>query len=105
MLTGGVVKEEQQKAEIPQDVARRSDRLHRLIGNVLDFSRLENQRPRLEKTTVALGNLLDAIALIPRGATRCHDAGKELVLENPMEAICCSSPTFQLLHQILGNTD
>src|SRR6516225_10395556 len=80
MLTGGLVREEQQKDEYLHTLHAEADRLHRLIANVLDFSRLEDQRPRLAKSTVRLGNLLDQL-----GATwqsRCKDAGKELVIEN-----------------------
>jgi len=34
---------------------------------------------------------------------RCHDAGKELVLENPMGSDLLLFTDVQLLHQILGN--
>src|SRR5207253_10770337 len=49
MLTSGFVREEERKAEYLQTLHQESDRLHRLIGNVLDFARLEKQRPRLER--------------------------------------------------------
>ena len=44
MLTGGLVKDEKQKEEYLQTLNAEADRLNRLVGNVLDFSRLENQR-------------------------------------------------------------
>src|SRR5205823_10671850 len=47
MLTGGLVKDPRQKEEYLQTLHAESERLHRLVANVLDFSRLENQRPRL----------------------------------------------------------
>src|SRR5262249_38258150 len=45
MLTGGPIKEEERKAEYLNTLNGETDRLSRLVSNVLDFSRLENQRP------------------------------------------------------------
>src|SRR5262249_19089046 len=47
MLTGGLVKDERQKEEYLHTLFGETERLNRLVGNVLDFSRLENQAPRL----------------------------------------------------------
>ena len=55
MLTGGLVQEENQKTEYLHTLNTETDRLNRLVGNVLDFSRLENQRPRLEPDAVSCG--------------------------------------------------
>src|SRR5262249_53997105 len=41
MLTSGMVRDENQKQEYLQTLQGESERLHRLIGNVLDFARLE----------------------------------------------------------------
>src|SRR4030095_10153530 len=54
MLTGGLVKEEKQKEKSLQTRPSETERLTRLVGNVLDFSRLENHRPRLEKAEVTV---------------------------------------------------
>jgi len=52
MLTGGLVREEKQKDEYLHTLHAEADRLHRLIANVLDFSRLEDQRPHVGKWVV-----------------------------------------------------
>src|SRR5437899_6573108 len=80
MLTGGMVKDDHVKDEYLHTLNAETDRLNRLVGNVLDFSRLENQRPRLAKTEVVLGELLQQVYSTWEG--RCQSAGKELVLEN-----------------------
>ena len=56
-----------------------ADRLSRLVGNVLDYSRLENQRPRLNRTRVTAADLLAQVGGVWQG--RCQDADKELVIE------------------------
>src|SRR5207253_2750765 len=58
MLTGGLVTGQQQRDEYLHTLHQETERLNRLVGNVLDFSRLENQRPRLDKQPVAVGELL-----------------------------------------------
>src|SRR5579871_4586025 len=44
MLTGGLVKDEERQAEYLQTLHGETDRLHRLVGNVLDFSRRSEER-------------------------------------------------------------
>src|SRR5580704_503375 len=46
MLAGGLIHDEMQKKEYLQTLNGEADRLNRLVGNVLDFSCLENQKPR-----------------------------------------------------------
>ena len=43
MLTGGLVKEEQQRHEYLHTLRAEAERLNRQVGNVLDYSRLENR--------------------------------------------------------------
>src|SRR5439155_26834845 len=78
-----------------------TERLKRLVGNVLGFSRLENQRPRLEKKMVAVADLLESV----RAAweTRTADCGKQLVVDNPLEADVSLTTDLHLVQQILGN--
>jgi signal transduction histidine kinase len=100
MLTGGMVREEQQKEEYLHTLHAEADRLHRLIANVLDFSRLEDQRPRQAKSTVRLGSLLDQVR--SSWQARCQDAGKELVIENMAGDVPLETDP-ELTQQILGN--
>lgn len=100
MLTGGLVREEGQRREYLQTLHAEAERLHRLIGNVLDYSRLENQRPRLTKAPVAVADLLEPV----RAAweMRCRDAGKELVVEDGARDAAADTDA-ELVQQVLGN--
>ena len=101
MLASGLVPEESRKAEYIQTLNHEADRLNRLVGNVLDFSRLENQRPRLEKTAVSLGELLDQVH--STWHSRCHNAEKELVIDNGLGDAVSLFTDVHLVNQILGN--
>ena len=84
MLTGGLVQEERQKTEYLATLHTETERLNRLVANVLDFSRLEDQRPRLEKAPVKVAELLEQVRGDWQG--RCQGAEKELVVENALDA-------------------
>jgi signal transduction histidine kinase len=101
MLTGGMVKDEERKAEYLHTLNTESERLNRLISNVLDFSRLENQQPRLELAPAALTDLLEQVR--ETWAERCKDAGKELVVESNLPAGAVVNTDARLVQQILGN--
>jgi signal transduction histidine kinase len=101
MLAGGMIKEEQQKNDYLQTLNAEADRLNRLVGNVLDFSRLENHRPSLAKTEVALPDLMEQVQSNWHG--RCQAADKDLVLDNSVGARVHLHTDSQLLQQVLGN--
>jgi signal transduction histidine kinase len=101
MLTGGLVKDERQKDEYLVTLNAETDRLNRLVGNVLDFSRLENQTPRLNRTTVTLAVLLEGVREAWQG--RCRGAGKELVVETTAPAEALVETDVALAQQVLGN--
>jgi signal transduction histidine kinase len=101
MLTSGLVHEEKQKEEYLQTLHAEADRLNRLIGNVLDFSRLEKQRPRLEEMPVSLSHLLAQIC--STWQARCQDAGKEFVIDKPASLDLTLITDQHLVQQVLGN--
>src|SRR5207237_1196946 len=101
MLAGGMVKEPRQKEEYLQTLNLEADRLNRLVGNVLDFSRLENQRPRLEKTAVAVTQLLEQVGITCQ--ERCRQAEMVLVIENQLDEGTQMVTDVRLVQQILGN--
>jgi signal transduction histidine kinase len=101
MLATGMVQDEKHKAEYIQTLNTEADRLNRLVGNVLDFSRLENQRPRLEKSHLPLGDLLDQVYGTWQG--RCSNAEKELVIDNQLGHEVMVFTDVNLVNQILGN--
>jgi signal transduction histidine kinase len=101
MLVGGLVRDEDQRGEYLRTLHAEADRLSRLVGNVLDFSRLEKQRPRLERRRVTALDLLAQVRATWEG--RCQDAGKELILASDLPAGAALWTDGALLQQVLGN--
>jgi signal transduction histidine kinase len=101
MLTSGMVREESQKAEYLATLHAEAERLNRLIGNVLDFSRLEKQRPRLDLRRTPVAELLEQAR--STWQARCHDAGKELVVENSAANDAAVVTDGEVVLQIVGN--
>jgi signal transduction histidine kinase len=101
MLTAGMVKDEAKQGEYLKTLHTEAERLHRLIANVLDYARLENHRPRIEKGPVVPAVLLEQT----RGAwaERCRESGKAVVLDDrtPPGTTALTDPALVL--QILGN--
>jgi signal transduction histidine kinase len=101
MLAGGMVKDERQKDEYLRTLNAETDRLNRLVGNVLDFSRLENQRPRLETTTIKIKDLLDQVAATWN--CRCKECGKHVLVENAAGDDATLATDVKMVQQVLGN--
>lgn len=101
MLAGGMITDEQRKTEYLHTLNAEADRLNRLVGNVLDFSRLENQRPRLETTKVPVASILEDLRATWQD--RCRDAGKQLVVDHSLGQDALVHTDVKLVQQILGN--
>ncbi|HEV3145365.1 MAG TPA: HAMP domain-containing sensor histidine kinase [Gemmataceae bacterium] len=101
MLTSGMVREEAQKQEYLQTLQGESERLHRLIGNVLDFARLEKQGTKVEPKEVAVSDLIETIR--STWQERCQTCGKELIIENRLLAEAKLITDSALVQQIIGN--
>jgi signal transduction histidine kinase len=101
MLMNGLVRDETQKQEYIRTLHAEADRLHRLVGNVLDFSRLENQRPRLNRTEVAVADLLAVLRATWQG--RYQDAEKELLVESELPPGAALWTDGELVQQVLCN--
>jgi signal transduction histidine kinase len=100
MLAGGLVKEDQQ-GEYIQTLHAETNRLHRLVSNVLDFARLERQRPKLEKSSVAVTDLVEQVRANWQG--HCQSAEKELVVQTqPADGLRVVTDV-NLVEQILAN--
>jgi signal transduction histidine kinase len=101
MLTSGMVKDDAKKQEYLFTLNDESERLHRLISNVLDFARLEKQSAR-----PALGALHVDQVLEQARATwsdRCHANGKVLTVENHLPGGATIQSDSVLVQQILSN--
>jgi signal transduction histidine kinase len=100
MLTGGMVQQEQQRREYLETLHGETERLNRLVGNVLDFSRLENRRARPAKAPVAVTDLLGRVRATWEG--RCRSADKELVVEDGAAGAVVETDGG-LVEQVVGN--
>jgi signal transduction histidine kinase len=101
MLLGGMVRDDARRDEYIRTLNGETDRLTRLVGNVLDFSRLEKQRPRLERRQVIVDTLLGDLKTA--WESRCQESDKELVIENTLGPDAAVWSDAALLQQILGN--
>jgi signal transduction histidine kinase len=101
MLVNGLVREQRQRDEYIHTLHAETDRLNRLVSNVLDFSRLENQRPRLNRVRVPVAELLEHVRSTWAG--RCQDADKELIVENGLPGGAVVRTDRELVQQVLGN--
>jgi signal transduction histidine kinase len=101
LLSSGLVSDEKQKAEYLTTLNAEADRLHRLIGNVLDFARLEKSRPAVENRPADVAGLLEQ--LDRNWHERCAAAGKDLVIENRLPAGATVTTDPGLVEQIVGN--
>jgi signal transduction histidine kinase len=101
LLSSGLVNDEKQKTEYLTTLNAEADRLHRLIGNVLDFARLEKSRPNVEKRPADVGLLLDQ--LNRNWSERCAAAGKELVVDNKLPEGVTVTTDSGLVEQIVSN--
>ncbi|MFO0878093.1 MAG: histidine kinase dimerization/phospho-acceptor domain-containing protein [Gemmataceae bacterium] len=99
MLRGGFIQEEDQRRQYLETLEGESERLTRLVGNVLDFSRLENQNPRLQWAPIAVSELLHMVEAEWSG--RCQSAGKVLVVEEASAGALLVTDA-SLLQQVLG---
>jgi len=101
MLTNGMVRDEERRAEYLRTLNAESERLNRLVANVLDFSRLENQKPVLEKSAVGVPEFLEQVCAAWQA--QCSNMGKQLELDNQLGAEARATLDAKLVQQILGN--
>jgi signal transduction histidine kinase len=101
MLAQGMVVDPQKRTEYLETLRTEADRLDRLVRNVLDFSRLENQTPRLDRQRIRLCDLLARVE--ERWLTACQQSGKTLVVCNEVDSSFELATDPTLVEQILGN--
>jgi signal transduction histidine kinase len=101
MLNSGMVRDEPKKAEYLKTLDTESDRLHRLVSNVLDFARLEKKRPKLSLREVSVTALLEQLRA--NWQERCNSSAKELVVVTGPGCPPALTTDVELVQQIVGN--
>jgi signal transduction histidine kinase len=101
MLGCGMVRDDKQKEEYLATLQTESERLQRLVNNVLDYARLERQSSRPDLGPVPLAALLEQVR--QAWHDRCHGAGKNLLVESNLNASARLHTDGPLVQQILGN--
>jgi signal transduction histidine kinase len=61
LLISGLIQDEAKRRDYLQTLAQESDRLHRLVDNVLDFAKLEKRRLQGDIQPIRVGDLLEQI--------------------------------------------
>lgn len=101
LLLSGMVQEEAKRREYLATLNVESDRLHRLIDNVLDFARLEGRRSASNSHPVQVAALLDQ--LCETWTDRCTADEKRLVVVNTLPTDEKLNTDPHLVQQIVGN--
>jgi signal transduction histidine kinase len=101
LLLSGMVKDEQKRTEYLTTLAVESDRLHRLIDNVLDFARLERRRSESSLLPAKVADLLAAVR--DTWTDRCGADGKELIVVSTLPPEAEVTTDAVLVGQIIGN--
>lgn len=101
LLLSGMVRDEEKRQEYLSTLTAESDRLHRLIDNVLDFARLERRRRGGVVKPMKVAELVEQVR--QTWADRCEADGKELLVVStlpPGQEVCTDAV---LVQQVLGN--
>jgi signal transduction histidine kinase len=101
LLVSGMIRDEQQRQEYLGTLAMESDRLHRLIDNVLDYAKLEKRKKNGDIKPVNVGELLDQVR--QTWTDRAGQDGKELVVISTVPADRTVSTDAAMVQQIVGN--
>ncbi|MEZ6140306.1 MAG: HAMP domain-containing sensor histidine kinase [Zavarzinella sp.] len=101
MLNSGMIQNEQIRKEYLSILANESERLHRLVNNVLDFARLEKTAPAVVKSCATIEEWMASIE--QSWYERCQSAGKELCLFTETSKQHWITTDHTLLHQVVSN--
>lgn len=101
LLASGMVNDEQKRQQYLNTLNQESDRLNRLIENVLDFARLERRAVQAQISAVPVGQLL--AELKETWSERLHQDGRELIVidTTPPGQAVLTDP--RMAAQVVGN--
>jgi len=101
LLMSGMIHDEAKRQEYLKTLATESDRLHRLIDNVLDFAKLEKRAKNGDMKPIRVGELLDQLR--STWTDRVGADGKELIVISTLPAETEVVTDTAMVHQIVGN--
>ena len=101
LLLSGMVQDDQKRTEYLSTLAVESDRLHRLVDNVLDFARLERRRSDADLKPAKVADVLAAVR--DTWTDRCGADGKELIVVSTLPPEAEVTTDAALVGQIVGN--
>jgi signal transduction histidine kinase len=101
LLVSGMIQDEEKRREYLGTLAMESDRLHRLIDNVLDFARLEKRKKNSDIQAVRVKDLLDQLGRT--WADRVAHDGKELIVVSTLPTEREVNTDAAMVQQIVGN--
>ena len=101
LLVSGMIQDEKQRQEYLNTLALESDRLHRLIDNVLDYAKLEKRKKNGDIKPVNIADLLEQVR--QTWTDRLAQDGKELLVIStlPTDRTVCTDAA--MIQQIVGN--
>lgn len=101
LLVSGMIQDEQKRQEYLATLAMESDRLHRLIDNVLDYAKLEKRKKNGDIKPVNVAELLDQLR--QTWTDRVAHDGKELSVISTLPADRSVNTDAAMIQQIVGN--
>lgn len=101
LLTSGLITDEEKKAEYLATVAAETDRLNRLVENVLAFARLEKSSALAMARPIPVAEVLDTLQ--QTWTDRLRGEGFELVAEATTPAGQTVTVDPRVMEQVLGN--
>jgi signal transduction histidine kinase len=101
LLTSGLIRDEAKRQEYLHTLSLESDRLHRLIDNVLDFAKLEKRSKRHDLKPVMVRDLLDHLQLT--WEERLATDGHELIVHSALPPQCEVRTDPAIVYQIVAN--
>ncbi len=105
LLTSGLIRDEAKRQEYLHTLSLESDRLHRLIDNVLDFAKLEKRSKRHDLKPVIVRDLLDHLQLTweQRLATDGHELIVHYALPPQFEVQTDPAIVYQIVANLIDN--
>ena len=101
LLTSGLVEDPEKQKEYLNTLASESDRLNRLIENVLDFAKLEKRSVQAVMVPTPVTEILEQLR--QTWADRCAKEGKELVVHSTLPPEQTVTTDLRMAAQVLGN--